>query len=79
MHDDVRSNWLATPRKTRSAKAETPSWLLSSVVDLLAIHEMVHLEPRVRACHRGLSVDGIYLQNSENGFSGAYPRLSAMF
>jgi uncharacterized protein (DUF2252 family) len=44
MDDGVRSDWLATLQKSKPAKAEVPSWLWSSVVDLLAIHEVAYLD-----------------------------------
>jgi uncharacterized protein (DUF2252 family) len=44
MDDGMRSDWLATLQKSKPAQAEAPSWLWSSVVDLLAIHELAYLD-----------------------------------
>ncbi len=39
-----RSAWLSDLAKARTAKLEAPSWLWTSVVDLLGIHERAYLE-----------------------------------
>jgi uncharacterized protein (DUF2252 family) len=39
-----RAGWLSDLAKTRSAKLDAPSWLWTSVVDLLAVHERAYLE-----------------------------------
>jgi len=40
----TRASWTADLARARSAKLDAPSWLWSSVVDLLGIHERAYLE-----------------------------------
>ena len=44
MSHDQRGEWLGELAKARSAALEAPSWLWSSVVDLIGIHERAYLE-----------------------------------
>ena len=44
MSQDQRGAWRAELAKARSAQLNAPSWLWSSVVDLLGIHERAYLE-----------------------------------
>lgn len=44
MTADQRAHWKAELARARSAKLDAPSWLWSSVVDLLGIHERAYLE-----------------------------------
>lgn len=44
MDDGTRRNWIAELARARPANLEAPSWLWSSVIDLLAIHERAYLE-----------------------------------
>ena len=44
MDEESRSNWAAKLNRARSGDFKAPSWLWSSVVDLLAIHEKAYLE-----------------------------------
>lgn len=44
MSADQRANWKAELARARSAQLNAPSWLWSSVVDLLGIHERAYLE-----------------------------------
>jgi uncharacterized protein (DUF2252 family) len=39
-----RTGWLSDLAKARTAKLDAPSWLWTSVVDLLAVHERAYLE-----------------------------------
>jgi uncharacterized protein (DUF2252 family) len=41
---DQRANWKAELARARSTQLDAPSWLWSSVVDLLGIHERAYLE-----------------------------------
>lgn len=44
MNPDARAHWLETVRRHASPRFGPPTWLWSSVVDLLAIHERAYLE-----------------------------------
>jgi uncharacterized protein (DUF2252 family) len=44
MDEDARSKWAKELSRSRSGSLKAPSWLWSSVVDLLAIHEKAYLE-----------------------------------
>jgi uncharacterized protein (DUF2252 family) len=44
MSHDQRAQWLGELSKARSAALDAPSWLWTSVVDLVAIHERAYLE-----------------------------------
>ena len=44
MDEDTRSKWAKELSRARSGDLKAPSWLWSSVVDLLAIHEKAYLE-----------------------------------
>jgi uncharacterized protein (DUF2252 family) len=44
MDEDTRSKWAKELSRARSGSLKAPSWLWSSVVDLLAIHEKAYLE-----------------------------------
>lgn len=44
MDHATRENWLAELARARTARLDAPSWLWSSVVDLLGIHERAYLE-----------------------------------
>jgi uncharacterized protein (DUF2252 family) len=44
MTDEARISWLKDLRSARSGKLEAPTWLWSSVVSLLSIHERAYLE-----------------------------------
>ena len=44
MASDTRASWLKELTKARPATLDAPSWLWSSVVDLLSIHEAAYLE-----------------------------------
>jgi len=44
MDEDTRSKWAKELSRSRSGHLKAPSWLWSSVVDLLAIHEKAYLE-----------------------------------
>ncbi|MDB5421984.1 MAG: hypothetical protein JWR59_1931, partial [Brevundimonas sp.] len=44
MTDDERTRWNATLSRSRSAVLDAPSWLWSSVVELLGLHEAAYLE-----------------------------------
>jgi uncharacterized protein (DUF2252 family) len=44
MDPDVRTRWSAELAHSRSKSLEAPSWLWSSVVDLVASHEAAYLE-----------------------------------
>jgi hypothetical protein len=44
MDKDTRSNWPKELSRARTGDLKAPSWLWSSVVDLLAIHEKTYLE-----------------------------------
>jgi uncharacterized protein (DUF2252 family) len=39
-----RAGWLRHLAKAQSANIEAPTWLWSSVVDLLGVHERAYLE-----------------------------------
>jgi uncharacterized protein (DUF2252 family) len=39
-----RTGWLSELSKARTARLDAPSWLWTSVVDLLAVHERAYLE-----------------------------------
>jgi uncharacterized protein (DUF2252 family) len=43
LHATDRKAWLAALRKNRSKSLDAPSWLWTSVVDLLAVHEVAYL------------------------------------
>jgi uncharacterized protein (DUF2252 family) len=51
MDDDVRHGWSKTLSERRSKTLDAPSWLWSSIVDLVGIHEASYLEH----CRRLLS------------------------
>jgi uncharacterized protein (DUF2252 family) len=51
MDDDVRHGWSKTLSERRSKTLDAPSWLWSSIVDLIGIHEASYLEH----CRRLLS------------------------
>jgi uncharacterized protein (DUF2252 family) len=44
MDEDTQSKWVGELSRTRSGDLKAPSWLWSSVVDLLTIHEKAYLE-----------------------------------
>lgn len=44
MDASTRDAWLAELGRARGATFDAPSWLWSSVVDLLAVHEAAYLE-----------------------------------
>jgi uncharacterized protein (DUF2252 family) len=44
MDGATRAGWLAQLAKARTTRLDAPTWLWSSVVDLLAIHERAYLE-----------------------------------
>ena len=44
MDTATRQVWLSTLAKNRSASLDAPSWLWSSVVDLIALHEAAYLD-----------------------------------
>jgi uncharacterized protein (DUF2252 family) len=44
MDEEARSKWAKELSRARSGDLKAPSWLWSSVVDLLAIHEKAYLE-----------------------------------
>jgi len=44
MTSDVRKQWRAILSRDRSKRLDAPSWLWSSVVDLMANHELAYLE-----------------------------------
>ena len=44
MDRDVRAKWLQDLQRNRSKSLDAPSWLWTSVVDLLADHEKAYLE-----------------------------------
>ncbi len=44
LDDDARSKWAKELSRARRGDLKAPSWLWSSVVDLLAIHEKAYLE-----------------------------------
>jgi uncharacterized protein (DUF2252 family) len=39
-----RAGWVAELAKARTARLDAPSWLWTSIVDLLAVHERAYLE-----------------------------------
>jgi uncharacterized protein (DUF2252 family) len=39
-----RAGWVTELAKARTAKLDAPSWLWTSIVDLLAVHERAYLE-----------------------------------
>jgi uncharacterized protein (DUF2252 family) len=51
MKDDVRHSWSKALGAQRSKTLDAPSWLWSSIVDLVGIHEASYLEH----CRRLLS------------------------
>ncbi len=57
MDEDTRSNWAKELSRARTGDLKAPSWLWSSVVDLLAIHEKTYLEHcRLYALNESLSL-----------------------
>jgi uncharacterized protein (DUF2252 family) len=44
MDAETRAAWAGVLAKARTASLDAPSWLWSSVVDLLAIHERAYLD-----------------------------------
>jgi uncharacterized protein (DUF2252 family) len=44
MDDDTRCKWLSDLQHDRSKTLDAPSWLWTSVVDLVASHEKAYLE-----------------------------------
>jgi uncharacterized protein (DUF2252 family) len=44
MDAETRRAWLAELTRSRTAMLDAPSWLLSSVVELMALHEAAYLE-----------------------------------
>lgn len=44
MDDDAQQKWQSELNRNRSKKVNAPSWLWSSVVELMAIHEVAYLE-----------------------------------
>ena len=44
MDEDTRSKWAKELSRARTGDLKAPSWLWSSVVDLLVIHEKAYLE-----------------------------------
>ena len=44
MDDDTRHRWSKTLTERRSKTLDAPSWLWSSIVDLVGIHEAGYLE-----------------------------------
>ncbi len=44
MSAEVRASWLAELTRARTSALEAPTWLWSSVVSLLSIHEGAYLE-----------------------------------
>ena len=44
MDKSTRASWLKELHKTRTTNLDAPSWLWSSVVDLLSVHEAAYLE-----------------------------------
>jgi uncharacterized protein (DUF2252 family) len=44
MERKLRASWLAKLRKQHSKSLQAPSWLWSSVVSLIAEHEIAYLE-----------------------------------
>ena len=44
MDKSTRASWLKELHKTRTTSLDAPSWLWSSVVDLLSVHEAAYLE-----------------------------------
>lgn len=44
MDDDAQRKWQSELNRNRSKKLDAPSWLWSSVVELMAIHEVAYLE-----------------------------------
>jgi uncharacterized protein (DUF2252 family) len=43
MDPATRASWLSELAKARSSKLDAPSWLWTSVVDLIALHEAAYL------------------------------------
>jgi uncharacterized protein (DUF2252 family) len=44
MDSNARKTWLSDLKRNRSKSLDAPSWLWTSVVDLLASHEKAYLE-----------------------------------
>jgi uncharacterized protein (DUF2252 family) len=44
MDDTARKSWMSDLQRNRSKNLDAPSWLWSSVVDLVASHEKAYLE-----------------------------------
>jgi uncharacterized protein (DUF2252 family) len=44
MDGETRGKWSEELQRNRSANLDAPSWLWSSVVDLIASHEAAYLE-----------------------------------
>jgi hypothetical protein len=44
MDDDTRHHWSKSLSERRSKTLDAPSWLWSSIVDLVGIHEASYLE-----------------------------------
>ena len=44
MDTTVRQEWLTILAKNRTSSLEAPSWLWSSVVELIALHEAAYLD-----------------------------------
>ncbi len=44
MHEADRERWCAELKGSRSSSLDAPSWLWSSVVDLVGLHETAYLE-----------------------------------
>jgi uncharacterized protein (DUF2252 family) len=63
MDRDVRANWLQDLQRNRSKSFDAPSWLWTSVVDLLADHEKAYLEH----CRKyALDNDRVHIAPSKN-------------
>jgi uncharacterized protein (DUF2252 family) len=55
MDSDTRKQWQKDLRRNRSTSLDAPTWLWTSVVELLAVHERAYLEH----CRKyALQVDG---------------------
>jgi uncharacterized protein (DUF2252 family) len=44
MDESTRKSWVSDLQRNRSKKLDAPSWLWTSVVDLVASHEKAYLE-----------------------------------
>jgi uncharacterized protein (DUF2252 family) len=44
MDSETRHAWLSELRKNRTSRLDAPSWLWSSVVELIALHEAAYLD-----------------------------------